>query len=72
MAQSSIGRFIVDGYEFDDPDSNLAADGEFAPFLIFDIEQQDYVDVKFDDRTVAQTAADALNCGRSFIRRRIT
>lgn len=47
-------KYCVDGYEFDDLESNQAGDGEFAPFQIFDITGQKYLLGTFSTRADAE------------------
>lgn len=54
-------RYCVDGHEYEDPESNLAGDGEFPPFRVFDIEEQDWLGTPYDTREAAQVEADRLN-----------
>lgn len=53
--------YCVDGYEFPDEESNLAGDGQFAPFRVFNINAQDYVGGTYTTREAAQVEADRLN-----------
>jgi hypothetical protein len=57
----NFDNFYVDGHETDDPESNLAPDYDHAPFMVFDIAQQDYVGGMFATRADAQKHADMLN-----------
>lgn len=54
-------RYAVDGKEFDDDDSPLAGDGQFGPFIIFDIDAQDYLPGTYATREDGQKVADLLN-----------
>lgn len=56
-----IERYIVDGLEFDDPDSSYLSDGEFPPFVVFDVDAQENVALNFPTREEAQAKADELN-----------
>ncbi|WP_425902475.1 hypothetical protein [Agrobacterium radiobacter] len=47
-------KFCVDGHEFENEESALAGDGEFAPFRIFDIENQDYLPGTYPTREEAE------------------
>lgn len=47
-------QFVVDGHTFDDPDSDLAGDGQFAPFMIFMPAEQDYLHGTFATRAEAE------------------
>lgn len=49
-------KYCVDGHEFPEEESNLAGDGEFAPFRIFDIEAQDYLPGTYETRGGAENA----------------
>jgi hypothetical protein len=57
-------RFVVDGHTYDDPDSDLASDGEFAPFYVFDTERQKNVEGPFETRGEAEAAAYRRYCYR--------
>ena len=50
---------FVDGHEYDDPDSDLAGDGQFAPFYVFDADLQRNVAGPFDSRAEAEEAKAA-------------
>ena len=52
--------YCVDGYEFPTDDSNLAGDGEFPPFLIFDTRKQDYLPGSYATRAEANAALRRL------------
>lgn len=54
-------RYCVDGHLFENEDSDLAGDGEFAPFYVFNIEAQDYLLPPYPSRAEAQAEADRLN-----------
>jgi hypothetical protein len=56
-------RYCVDGHEFENAESNLAGDGQFPPFWIFDIQAQDYVGPTYETREAAQAECDKLNAG---------
>lgn len=58
-------RFCVDGHEFENEESDMLGDGEFAPFMVFDIEKQDYCAGTYETRLAAQKVADALNAGNA-------
>lgn len=53
--------FVVDGHEFDDEDSNLAGDGNYPPFYIFDTARQQNLPGSYSKRENAQFIADKLN-----------
>jgi len=53
-------KYVVDGHEYDDPDAPLAADGEFAPFFVFDTDLQHNIAGPFETRDEAQALADSL------------
>ena len=53
--------FVVGGHEFDDEDSNLAGDGNYPPFYIFDTARQQNLPGSYSRRDTAQLAADKLN-----------
>lgn len=53
-------KFVVDGHEFPNEESNLAGDGRHAPFYVFDSDAQDYVGGPYDTRELAQRAARKL------------
>lgn len=53
--------FCVDGYETESRESNLAGDGAFPPFLIFNPPAQDYVPGAYPTREEAEAVADYLN-----------
>lgn len=54
-------RYVVDGHVTADEDSDLAGDGEHAPFRIFHPETQDYLPGKFATRAQAQVVTNLLN-----------
>lgn len=54
-------RFCVDGHEADDIDSPFIGDGQFPPFVVFDIEAQDNLPGTYPTRSDAQEVADRLN-----------
>lgn len=53
--------FCVDGYETESRESNLAGDGAFPPFLIFNPPAQDYMPGAYPTREEAEAVADYLN-----------
>lgn len=57
-------RFIVDGFEHDDPDAMQSCDGCFAPFRIFEPDSQSYIPGEYQTRIEAQEIADFLNGNR--------
>lgn len=56
-----VEQWVVDGLEFDDPDSSYLGDGEFAPFVVFDTRRQENFESDFPTRAAAQEVADSLN-----------
>lgn len=58
--------YVVDGHEFPNEESNLAGDGEFPPFRIFDTNAQDYVCGTFATREAAQFVCDRMNAAKSW------
>ena len=54
-------RYVVDGHEFNDPESSLLGDGNFPPFYVFDQTMQKNESGKYQTREEAQSVADALN-----------
>jgi hypothetical protein len=54
-------RYVVDGHEFPNEDANLMGDGEYPPFLVFDVDAQDYVGGTYPTRDAAQVEATRLN-----------
>lgn len=54
-------RFVVDGHEYPNADSNLAGDGQYPPFRIFNTDKQDYLPGKFNLRASAEAVAAKLN-----------
>lgn len=53
-------RYVVDGHEFENEESNMAGDGNFPPFRIFDTDKQDYVGPEYPTRAAAEAALDLL------------
>lgn len=53
-------RYCVDGLEFDDPDAPYAGDGQFPPFVIFDIEKQENLPGEYDSRVEAEQVMRAM------------
>lgn len=53
-------RYVVDGHEFENPESDLLGDGQFPPFRILDIEAQDYLPGVYNTRAEAETAMQAV------------
>ena len=49
-------RYCVDGCEFGDPQSSYAGDGQFPPFVIFDIEAQQNLPGHYATRAQAEAA----------------
>lgn len=47
-------HLCVDGHEFANAESNLAGDGQFPPFRVFDVEAQDYLPGTFPTRIAAE------------------
>ena len=48
--------FCVDGHEYDDPESNMLGDGQWAPFRVFDINAQGYLPGEYNTRQEAEEA----------------
>lgn len=59
-AENPNDDFQVDGHLFDDPDSDQAFDGEFAPFQIFMPRLQRYLPEKYDARAEAEARLKEL------------
>jgi hypothetical protein len=57
----SMIRYCVDGRDSDDFDAPYVGDGEFAPFVIFDIDAQENPEGYYPDRATPQTIVDQLN-----------
>lgn len=53
-------RYCVDGLEFNDPDAPYAGDGQFPPFVIFDIAEQENLPGHYQTRQEAEEALDKL------------
>lgn len=53
-------NFVVDGHEFDDSESAYAGDGQFPPFVIFDIDAQVNLAGKWATREAAQAVCDEI------------
>lgn len=51
--------YCVDGHEFDNEESNLAGDGRYAPFRVFDIAAQDYVGPTYSTTDAAMHGVSA-------------
>lgn len=54
-------RYVVDGHEFENADSNLMGDGTFPPFLIFNTDAQDHLPQTYQTRGAAEAALLKLN-----------
>jgi hypothetical protein len=54
-------KYSVDGHEFENEESNLAGDGQFPPFRIFDINAQDYLPGIYASRADAELICGMLN-----------
>lgn len=54
-------EFIVDGFDFDDPDSMQSSDGAFPPFRIFHSASQNYIPGEYQVRAEAEAIAALLN-----------
>lgn len=55
-------RYVVDGHEFDNEESDLLGDGQFPPFRIFDVQKQRYIDDNtYKTRDEATKIANILN-----------
>jgi hypothetical protein len=54
-------RFCVDGHEFPNKDSDFAGDGEYPPFVIFDIENQRNLPGEYATREEAETELNKVN-----------
>ena len=52
--------YCVDGRVADNPDADWANDGEFAPFVIFDIEAQTNLPGRYDTRADAEFVMERL------------
>ncbi len=48
-------RYCVDGHEFPNEDSEMLGEGAYPPFLIFDIEAQDYLPHPYPSRNEAES-----------------
>lgn len=55
--------YVVDGHEFDDEDSALLGDGQFAPFRVFDTVAQQHLALKFGTREDAEAFVEAVTSG---------
>jgi hypothetical protein len=53
-------RYVIDGHEFANEESDMLGDGTFPPFGIFDVEAQDYVLPFYQSRAAAEQALAAL------------
>lgn len=56
-------RYVVDGLEFPNLDSNYMGDGAYPPFRVFDVEKQLYISGLYPTRQLAQAHTDELNKG---------
>lgn len=54
-------RYCVDGHEFNNVDSEMAGDGQFAPFRVFDTKAQDYLPGTYATRVDAERAIPATS-----------
>lgn len=63
-----FGNFVVDGHTYKNEESDLAGDGQFAPFYVFDIAAQDYLPGTFPTRNQAQAIADERNAASAWAR----
>jgi len=53
-------RYVIDGHQFPNEESDLLGDGRFPPFGIFDTEKQDYVKPFHATRKAAEEALKRL------------
>ena len=53
-------RYCVDGHEFENHDSELLGDGQFPPFYIFDIQEQDNLPGSYPTRKEAEAVMQKL------------
>lgn len=54
-------RYIVDGHEYPDSDAQLVGDGQYAPYLVFDIEEQRHLGTEWPNRQSAEAEAKRLS-----------
>jgi hypothetical protein len=57
MSDNPNPRYVVDGHEAENEESNLAGDGEFPPFRVLDTDAQNYLPGTYKTRAEAETAA---------------
>lgn len=54
-------RFVVDGHEFANEESAFTGDGQYPPFVVFDVAKQENLPGEYPTRGQAQAAADKAN-----------
>lgn len=59
--EQGIPRYVVDGHEFPNEESNFLGDGEYPPFVIFDVDRQENLPGEYGTRTEADQAAALKN-----------
>lgn len=59
--ENNLNRhLVVDGHEFDDSESAYAGDGQFPPFVIFDVDAQANLPGQWARREAAQFVVDMI------------
>lgn len=59
--EQGVPRYIVDGKESPHEESNYMADGQYPPFVVFDVDRQENLSGEYPARAEAQQVADAKN-----------
>lgn len=59
--EQGVSRYIVDGHEAPNEESSFLADGQYPPFVIFDVDKQDNLPGEYGTRDEAERVARANN-----------
>lgn len=59
--EQGVPRYIVDGREFPNEESNYMADGRYPPFVVFDVDKQENLPGEYGTRDEAEQVARANN-----------
>lgn len=63
--KQGLPRYIVDGHEFRNDESNFVGDGRYPPFVIFDVDLQENLPGEFGTRAEAEQVAALKNAEHS-------
>lgn len=59
--KQGMPRYIVDGHEFRNDESNYMSDGRYPPFVVFDVDLQENLPGEFGTRAEAEEVAASKN-----------